>query len=175
MTMSKEDPIENVINNGIKRDINIALDNKCYRAAVILIYAGIDAMAYLNLEEEKNEVTKIDFISWADNYIKMEGETEVGGIELYSARCSILHTYGAHSSLTRKGKSRVIGYMNESVPIVRYRPDVDKDLVLISVPALRDAFFQGIDDFIAEVLENQRKEKLFEERMNNSVFFACHR
>jgi len=65
----EDDPVINAIHKGIKRDIEIALNNKCLRAAVILIYAGMDAMGFLDLPETQSEVERKDFISWAGRYV----------------------------------------------------------------------------------------------------------
>ena len=45
------DPIINVVYNQIKKGISVALENECYASAVILIYSGIDAMAYLDMPD----------------------------------------------------------------------------------------------------------------------------
>jgi hypothetical protein len=42
--------------------------------------------------------------------------------------------------------------MDKSVPEVRYNPDVAKDFCLVSVLALAEAFFHGIDQFLVDLL-----------------------
>lgn len=44
-----------------------------------------------------------------------------------------------------------LGYMSKSVPEVRFNPNVTSDLVLVSVPALAEAFFAGVDKFLVHV------------------------
>ena len=50
------DPIVNAIDNGIRRGIQVAIDNGCYGSAVTLIYAGIDAMAFLGMPGDRKEM-----------------------------------------------------------------------------------------------------------------------
>ena len=56
MVDPNRDPIINVIHNGIKRGIRVALENNCLPAALILIYSGIDTMAYLNMPADQDDV-----------------------------------------------------------------------------------------------------------------------
>jgi hypothetical protein len=79
----QNDPIINTIEKGIKRDIQIALDNHCLRAAVILIFAGMDAMAFLSMPVDKNDVRREDFISWTAKYIKFPCKEQLTGEDLY--------------------------------------------------------------------------------------------
>lgn len=55
-TMSQSldrDPIVNVIYGGIKRGIEVCLENECWDSAVILTYSGIDTMAHLSIPNKK--------------------------------------------------------------------------------------------------------------------------
>jgi hypothetical protein len=56
----------NVVEEGIKGDVRSALENKRWRAAVILTLSGIDTMAYLGLPPDAPpdaEVHRRDFIN----------------------------------------------------------------------------------------------------------------
>ena len=159
------DPIINVVYNQIKRGIRVTLENDCYASAVMLIYSGVDAMAYLNLPDGELDVTRSDFEMWADEYIRFPCEEQVSGLELYGARCGMLHTHTIVSGLSRQRKVRQIGYMNKSVPEVRYNPAVSKDLVMVSVEGLAEAFFAGVDRFLIEAFADEDKARVVEQRM----------
>lgn len=169
MTALIRDPIINVINEGIKRDIRVALDNKCYRAATILIYAAMDAMAYLGIPESQEEVGKADFITWAAAHIRLPGKEQLTGEDLYGARCAMLHAYGVRSRMSRGGRCRLIGYMDKSNPPLRYNATVSQELVLVSVPALADALFAGIDRYLVAIFSDKRRGALVEERLKGLV------
>jgi hypothetical protein len=49
----------------------VLLEKKCYGSAVILIYAGIDAMAFLGMPANRQDVTSHDFITWAEKYMSV--------------------------------------------------------------------------------------------------------
>lgn len=163
------DPIINVVQNQIKRGIRVALENGCHASAVILIYAGIDTMAYLNMATGQEDVGKDDFVQWADRYVHFPCEEQVSGLELYGARCGMLHTHSITSRLSRQGSIRLIGYMDKSVPEVSYNPSVSKDLVLVSIRALADAFFSGVDRFLVELFADKEKAPLAEQRLRTLV------
>ena len=119
------DPIINAIHNGIKRGIRGALENDCLESAVILlILCGIDAMAYLAMPASQEDVTRSDFVRWVERYSKFPCKEQLTGLDLYGARCAMLHNFGAVSDLSRKEKCRQVAYMDKSVPEVRFDPNV---------------------------------------------------
>jgi len=169
MSDLSRDPIINVVYNQIKRGIRVALKNDCYASAVILIYSGIDTMAYLNMAEGQQDVTRDDFVQWAEEYIRFPCEEQVSGLELYGARCGMLHTHSVASRLSRRGRARQIGYMDRSVPEICYNPSVSEDLVLVSVEALAEAFFAGVDRFLVETFADEEKARVAEQRLRTLV------
>ena len=74
VTPFSQDPIINVIHNSIHRGINVTLENECESSAVILMLSAIDAMAYLAMPENQQDVRQDDFIAWADRYIRFPGK-----------------------------------------------------------------------------------------------------
>jgi hypothetical protein len=159
----------NAIHNGIKRGIRVALENGCLGSAVILILCGIDAVAYLAMPASQEDVTRTDFVRWVDRYIKFPCKEQLTGLDLYGARCAMLHNYGVASDLSRKGKCRQIVYMDISVPEVRYEHNVSRDVVLVSVPALADAFFSGVDKSLVDLFLDKKKAPIAEQRLEKLV------
>jgi hypothetical protein len=128
------------------------------------VVCGIDAMAYLALKASNEDVTRSDFVRWVDRYLKFRCEEQLTGLDLYGARCAMLHSYAMASDLSRKTKCRQVGYMDKSVPAVRYAPNVSKDMVLVSVPALADAFFCGVDKSLVDLFLD-KKAPIAEQRL----------
>ena len=163
------DPIVNAIDNEIRRGIQVAIDNGCYGSAVTLIYAGIDAMAFLGMPGDQEDVARSDFIAWAEHYIKFPCKEQLSGADLYGARCGMLHSYSAYSRMTRSGECRTIGYMDKSVPEVRYNPEISREIVLVSVPALAEAFFRGIEEFLIDLFSDHKRAEVAEVRLPKLV------
>jgi hypothetical protein len=122
-------------------------------------------MAFLGMPPDQQDVKRDDFVKWADRYIKFPCDDQLTGLDLYGARCAMLHSYGVVSDLSRKGQCRMVAYMDKSVPEVRYNPAVAKDLVLVSVTALADAFYSGIDQFLVDLFADKKKAETAEKRL----------
>jgi len=87
MSDLKHDPIINAIQKGIKDDIEFNQSAGRFRATLLLIYAAIDAMAFLNMPANQSDVTRKDFIDWAERYLKFPCKIQLKGSDLYGARC----------------------------------------------------------------------------------------
>lgn len=172
MTDLTRDPIVNTVQNGIKRGIRVALENECLASAVLLTLSGMDAMAFVGMPAGQDDVTRSDFIAWADRYIHFPCKEQLSGMDLYGARCGALHSFGSASRLSREGKCRQVGYMSRCTPEVVFRPAVSAELVLVSVPALADAFFTGVDRYLVDLFSDTKRAALAEERFQ--LLFQSH-
>jgi len=171
VTTFSQDPIINVIHNSIRRGINVSLESECEASAVILMLSAIDAMAYLAMPEGLQDVRSEDFINWADQYIRFPGKEQITGADLYGARCAMLHSFGAQSKMSRNGQCRVVIWMDKAVPPIIFRPDVQPGYVMVSIVALRDALFEGMDRFLINLYKepNSKEAKLADKRFQSFV------
>ncbi len=160
---SPDQLLDNILIKGICADIHFVLMNKRIHAAILLTYAGMDAMATLDRPAGVDKVSRMDFVRWTDTYIQFKDGT-ISGLELYSARCAMLHNYGSESDLTRTGEARQIGYTAGGGPDVMTKEDVP-GLVLVSVEGLIDAFFQGIQKYMKSLLANPNRRMLVAQRL----------
>lgn len=163
MALSSELSLLNVVCDGICSDIHFVLKHKRYRAVILLTYAGIDAMATLDLPADKAEIKRDDFIDWCDKYMQFKNGV-VTGLELYSARCAMLHSYGSESSLTKQRNVRQVGYTAGGGSEVMTKAEVTS-LVLVSVEGLAFAFLDGVAKFLKHLKYSPDKRKLLPERL----------
>ena len=63
----------------------------------------------------------------------------------------------------------MVGYVDHSVPEVSYNPEVSTELVIVSIQALKDAFFAGIDRFLPELFSDESKRSIAEKRLDKLV------
>lgn len=164
MSDFSRDPIINVIHNGIKKSIRVLLEHECCGGAVVLIYSGMDTMAFLGMPAGQVEVKPTDFIHWAEKYIRFPCKEQLTGADLYGARCGMLHNYSPVSRSSRKGHCRHILYMDKIVPAVIYNPKDSTEHVMVSVIALAEAFFQGVDSFMVHLFADKARANIAEER-----------
>jgi len=159
------DFVTNFVHHQLKRSIRILLEAECYSPAVVLTYSGMDTMAWIGMPAGQETVTRSDFINWASRYIRFPCREQLTGEDLYGARCAMVHQYGAESDVSRKGKCRLVSYMDYSIPEVRFQPSIDPNLVLVSVKALAEAFFKGVDSFLVDTFANKEKAAVAESRI----------
>lgn len=169
MSNLKDDPLFNVIQDGIKEDIKVVLAAKRFRAAVILICAGMDAMATLSRPAGQDDVKGEDFVAWAQRYMRFPCQEQLSGLDFYGARCAMLHTYSSESRISRQGRCRQVGYVDQAIPEVRYAPSIDPDLVIVSIVGLGAAFFSAVDRFLIDALSSSERKSLVVSRMERMI------
>jgi hypothetical protein len=143
--------VQIVIGRGIKRPIEILLGQQFHPAALILIYSGMDTMAFLSMPAAKADVMRSDFIAWVAQYIRLPGFEHSVGPDLYGARCSVLHG-GAQSRFTREGRGRVVLYSGSS-PLV------------VTPEELAKAFFEGVDRCLLDIANDAGKAEIAGRRL----------
>lgn len=169
MNNLSKDPIINAINDGIRRSINVMLENKCCGATVILIFSGIDAMSNIGRPATQGYNTAVDFKNWVEKYFHVFGQTKITPDEWWAARNAIVHTFGAYSKHHHQGGIRVLGWMVGSEPHVRFDRTKAPNLVLVDIPAMANAFFNGMERFLVEGFADPTQKELFEKRLNELV------
>jgi len=153
--------------HSIGHDIKAALDNGAPMGAVILTYAAIDAMAFLSMPETKSEVTRKDYVEWTERYLKADSSQpyQYEGIDIYGARCGLLHRYGGTSSISDRGKCKVFAYHDGSEHI--YNPSISDKLVLISMSRFVNDFFGAIKAFLRDAIADEGLRGRMNRRMGD--------
>lgn len=76
-------------------------------AALALFFVCIDTMAFLSMPADKTKQGRSEFIAWVDRYLKADPsqEYQYRGIDVYAARCGLLHAFSAEADLHRNDSS----------------------------------------------------------------------
>lgn len=90
--------------------INDTWDNQHIMPGLIMLYSGIDIMAWLNRPAAIPDVREADFINWVDIYLIPHYPRTIRAVDIYGARCSVLHSYTARSRRSRQGRARQVLY-----------------------------------------------------------------
>jgi hypothetical protein len=152
--------VSNVVLNGILDLICLLLNKGFDRSALVLLYSGIDAMTFVNLPAGQNGVTRKEYIIWAEQYIHFPCIQQVTGLELYAARCGVLHTFTPDSDLSRDNKARRIVYVNHHTPEITYDPAEPENIVVMSAHGFYRAFVTGVQQFLADLHSDREREQL---------------
>ncbi|MCH8112641.1 MAG: hypothetical protein IH905_11925, partial [Proteobacteria bacterium] len=79
------------------------------------------------------------------------------GIDLYAARCAVLHTYSAEAELHRKDSSvRQFGYSNGGLHF--FKPSVSENLVIIGAASFINDVIIGVERFLKDALEDMPED-----------------
>jgi hypothetical protein len=141
------DPIAGIMHllNEIKR----CQDADATVAATTMVYICIDTMAFLSMPTNQTSQTKKDFIGWVDTYLKADPSQsyQYRGIDVYAARCSLLHAFSAETDAHRRDPSiRQFGYADNGPHA--YNAAVHERLVIISVARLVHDLSKALETFI---------------------------
>ncbi len=90
--------------------VRVLRDAKLMQPCLVVLYSAIDAAAWMAAEHD-GDVTKSDFLSWVDRFLLPESKLDCTAFDLYGARCGVLHSFSAYSSLQRQGKARLVCYV----------------------------------------------------------------
>jgi hypothetical protein len=129
--------------------IRLCLQHHLRIPALVLIYVGMDVMASLS-QRNKEQADRHDFVFWSEKYMNCAARLGVSGLDLYAARCGVLHTYTSESRLSRRRDARRIFYTwgnktsDEPNAVLHALGFAEK---MVKIEDLLCAFEDGIDAF----------------------------
>lgn len=155
--------------------IKYTLDSKKHLPALILIYSAIDILSWLNRPASKSDVSKSDFIDWVDRYLLPNSKLLCSSVDLYGARCGLVHSYQAESKLSRDGKAKQLWYAWGTGDVTKLtnkiqQAKLDEIAVAISVDDLVNALEQGISKFQSSLDADFAHAKTVYERAEKKFF-----
>lgn len=147
--------------------MDTCLEKRLVLPALLLLYSSIDIMSWLDCPNTKDKVEH-RFVKWADKY--MEPKTNLGcsAIDLYGARCALLHTYTSESDLSSKLKAKEIYYawgtgsaedLQKLIKLVGTKP-----VVAVQIQLLFGAFRTGVNRFKSDLVKDPKYATLVYER-----------
>jgi hypothetical protein len=128
-------------------------------------------LAALIRPDPLKRVTRVQFIAWADQYIEPTTALGCSAIELYSARCSVLHTYGTESDLSREGKARPIVYEWSAGPPANTATSLPAGALVVRVEDLVKAFRDAVKRFLEPADSNPTLKSLIEENLHTMLCY----
>ncbi len=141
---------------------------------LILLYSSIDIMASLNRDPAKSKVTRSDFVEWVNTYLLPGSKLTCSAIDLYAARCGLVHSYSPDSDLSRDLKAKKIYYAHGNKKSIELQTKINnssnKDIVSVHIDQLFKALKDAVERFASALKSNPSKEKLAVQRA--SEFFV---
>jgi len=158
--------VETLIKNldGLDEAVVRCLDAKLILPALTLVFAGIDIVA--SLERQSGEGTKASFRRWVEQYLLPAKPLGCTSLELYAARCGIVHTFTPESDLSRTGRVRKIYYAWGTALASDLHETGSRlgkaDVVAVHVGDLHEAFRQGVLTWFRDVTADAKRSQTVE-------------
>lgn len=119
-------------------------------AALTLSFVMIDTVAYLGMPEGRQSQGRAEFIGWVDTYLKGHPEQtyQYRGIDVYGARCAVLHTFGSQGRFHDENPdARIFGYTDGGRHLVG---DDQGRLVLIGLASFYNDVVIAVEAWMGE-------------------------
>lgn len=129
-----------------------------------LVYTSLDTLAWVVHGHEMNEV-KRRFVAVCENYVLPDSSIACTALELYAARCSILHSLGWESELSKAGKARAVFYSfgTDNPKVTQEAFDHSNPGKFIAVHA--DELLRAVRTAVARVTEQAKHDAVLASRM----------
>lgn len=131
---------------------------------LVLVYTTIDTLAWAVYGQDILEV-KRRFVALCDNYLLSNSSFDCTALELYAARCSILHSLGWESELSRTGKARSIYYSfgTDDPSLYQQAIEISHPGKFLAVRA--DDLLTAAEKAVASVSEAAKNDPALKERL----------
>lgn len=118
-------------------------------SAVVMAFVCLDTMTYLALPAGRESQGKADFIAWVNANLRghQDQPYQYRGLDVYGARCAMLHTFTSESDFHEKnGDAKKFAYHDGGKHA--YDPTVDERLVMIGTASLLNDVVHAVGTFI---------------------------
>lgn len=114
-----------------------------------MAFICIDTMALLALPAGQDKQGRVEFIAWVDTYLKGDSAQpyQYRGIDVYGARCAMLHAYGSEVDYHDKYQdAKIYAYYDGGKHA--YDPTVNERLVIIGTPSFLNDVVLAVEAFL---------------------------
>lgn len=149
-------------------------EKRLYGHFFVVLYSSIDSMGLLNAAPTQTEATGQTFKDWVRKYIITQPDVEFNEIDLWGARCGVLHTFTSQSKLSNEGKAKQIQYYSGpkdsevAKAFVTATKQIDDGAhIPVHIEDTYLAFLRAIQEFAVDLAENCAKDAAYEARLRN--------
>lgn len=138
---------------GMLAGVRACLDTQCLVSAVTLMYATIDAISSLTRNVAAQETNRQVFVDWVTRFLPLE-TLRVSAIELYGARCGVLHTYRPEATMVQ-GAVRPLYYQWREGPPANEERALPASAAIVVVQDLHEALEAALADYVAALAHDR--------------------
>jgi hypothetical protein len=148
---------------------------------LIIIYSAMDTCGLLDAPPEQKSATGNSFKSWVKKYLLSFPGLEFNEIDLWAARCAVLHTFTSESDLSKSGLARQLHYYtgDKSAPHIQNLINFTKSLnggthLPVHYGDLCEAFIRAMQAFIPDLAANCISSQFHLARLRNILQTHTH-
>ena len=157
---------------GILRGIEICLEDQCLVSGVALIFSAIDSLAALTRLVEDSDTSRAAFIVWVERYFLPGSRLTCKALDLYAARCGILHTYSPESKLRRDGAARPLIYQWRGGPSADPSVQIPAQAIIVEIEILHEAFKRAAHEFLIAVETDAETRRRVEHHLTDLLCYT---
>lgn len=150
------------------RGIEICIENKLVLPALTLIYSGIDTFSWVAYGDIK---VRERFTKWVDGYMYKEKPLSPRSIDLYAARCAILHTLTPDSTLSKNNEALPICYAWGNASLQELEKSIDSlkpgRMASVHLNDLFESYRRGVAHFLDGESANEECQKRMAKHYSN--------
>ena len=146
--------------------IALCLDRNYPFAALILLYVSIDTLGWIAAEREDAPVGK-RFVAWIERYMLPDAGLPCNGVDLYAARCGLLHRLSWESDLSVAGRARELYFVWGNRPLgvlADFLAERNDRAIAMRIEDLLRAFHVGIRRFVEDLQRDPPRAAVAAER-----------
>ena len=126
--------------------------------SLVIIYSTIDTCGLLDAPPQQAAATGASFKAWVKKYVLTYPGLEFNEVDLWGARCAVLHTFTSESDLSNAGKARELQYYtgDKSAPHIQQfisftKNHEDGKHLPVHYGDLAEAVFAGMKAFVPDL------------------------
>jgi hypothetical protein len=150
--------------------IDLCFREGLFTESLVLLYAGIDALAWLALPS--GDVNGSDFVKWVNTYLLPDSGLQCTAEDIWAARCGLLHSSIAESRKSREGAAREISYLlnDDGQALVHVMAKTPLPAINIRIDHLIAAFRKAIDSFQSAIGQQPELARQVYERARHHFY-----
>lgn len=147
-------------------------ENRLLGQMLVIMYSAIDTMGLLDAPPSTKKATGETFQNWVRKYLLKKNNFEFNALDLWAARCAVLHTFTAESELSNSGKAKKIFYIsgNTDMTLVQALTEGARSIDNgTNVPAIIEdvhlAFSSSLQNFSQNLVKNCQTDPTYNNRL----------
>lgn len=137
----------------------ILFEKRLILPGLILLYSGVDIMASLDRPQRQEDTGGKDFIRWVDRYLLPNSKVQATAVDLYGARCGLVHTYTPQSRLSRMGGAREIYYAWGTADSQDLQRSIDRHPKFLAVAVHVDDLLSAFTGAVRAYMQSLSKDR----------------